>query len=129
MEELELELGIILGLASEIAGDESNGTPSLIKEKINFKSKVYLQRNLDAFLKVRETMQVSVNELIEKYGEEGEDGQIGVSRGSDKFLEFEKEYNSLISSKIKVNVTKIDLDDLNFSSESIYPLVVQFLIN
>lgn len=129
MEELELEAGIILGLISEISGDDSRGKSSLIKESIGFKSKVYLQRNLESFLKIKETLQESINDLVKKYGEKGEDGSIGVSSASEKFVDFEKEYNLLVGNKVKVQVTKLNLEDISFSSEAVYPLVIKFLIN
>ena len=138
MEKITLKLGDVLQLESEINGFNDPQTGEVVyegftKQNLSIILKYELS-DLSTILKGERTkVDVLRDELIKKYGEEDANGGIMVKMRNEvkddegnvtgsvvnpQYLEFDKEYGTLLNQEIEVEYPEIKLQDLKEAGKS-----------
>jgi hypothetical protein len=138
MAKLTLKLGQILQLESEINGytNPQNGQEVFIgfrKHKLPLKTKYWLTELGDRLSTERKVVETLRDEIIQKHGED--DGKGGIQIGvfieqkdeNDKvisrelnpqYVEFQNEFNALLSEEKEVEYTPLTMEDLDKVGET-----------
>jgi hypothetical protein len=138
MAKLTLKLGQILQLESEINGytNPQNGQEVFIgfrKHKLPLKTKYWLTELGDRLSTERKVVETLRDEIIQKHGED--DGKGGIQIGvfieqkdeNDKvisrelnpqYVEFQNEFNTLLSEEKEVEYTPLTMEDLDKVGET-----------
>jgi len=140
LEKITLPLAELTVLEAELNGFTHPETGEVlvkgfINEKINLVSK-YTLSNLSEFLtKEKKKLEDVRNDLINKHGEE-KDGNISIETFLDdektqinpKFIEFQNEYNELLSLDKEVSYSPIPVSELDkIDSEANYKLIFKLV--
>jgi hypothetical protein len=132
MEKITLKLGEILQLESEINGFNNPETgeqiyKGFLKQNLSIILKYELTELGETLSKERKKVETLRDELIVKYGEESESGGVMVRMYDEekdddgnvltavlnpKYLEFDKEYGTLLSQEKEIEYPEITKDDL-----------------
>jgi hypothetical protein len=132
MEKISLKLGDILQLESEINGYTNPNTgeqvlKGFLKQNLSIILKYELSELGEMLSKERKKVESLRDELIQKYGESDDNGGVMVKmydeeKDSDgnvitavlnpKYLEFDKEYGTLLSQEKEIEYPEITKDDL-----------------
>jgi hypothetical protein len=133
MTNIKLKLDEVLQLEGEINGfaNPENGTvifEGFLKQNLSIILKYELNELNETLLKHRKNADNLRNELIQKHGEydsktnnlrvikfnevRDDEGNIISKVLNPKFVEFDKEYGSLLDKEIELSVPEITLDDL-----------------
>jgi hypothetical protein len=138
MAKLTLKLGQILQLESEINGFVNPQTGKEVyvgfrKHKLPLKTKYWLTELGDRLMSERKTIESLRDEMIQKHGEDDGKGgiQIGVfieKKGENdevisrelnpKYVEFQNEFNALLSEEKEIEYTPLTMDDLDKVGET-----------
>jgi hypothetical protein len=138
MEKITLKLGDVLQLESEINGYVDRETNEIIYEGFTKQNlSIILKYELSDFSTVlkgeRTKVDVLRDELIKKYGEEDGNGGIMVKMRNEvkdaegnvtgsvinpQYLEFDKEYGTLLNQEIELEHPEITKDDLKEAGKS-----------
>ena len=120
MEKIELTLLDVLSLEAELNGVVENKQTTfagLLSEELSFTTKYRLTKLAKELSEEKETINNLKNELIKKYGEEG-DGKIEVKQfdkdgnTTEEYIKFNKELFELFSEKKEFSYTPISLDEM-----------------
>ena len=137
---MKLKLHEVVALHYELNGitkqkqDGSVDTISqgLLKQKTNMKTKLYLSRLAKLVGDEFKLYEDHKNELLKKYGEE-KDGMITIER--EKFVEFNKEHEDLLTAEKDINVQDLWSSELTIDSvaeietDEIYPVFLKLIDN
>lgn len=137
---MNLKLHEIVALHYELNGitkqkqDGSVDTISqgLLKQKTNMKTKLYLSRLAKLVGDEFKLYEDHKNELLKKYGEE-KHGMITIER--EKFVEFNKEHEDLLTAEKDINVQDLWSSELTIDSvaeietDEIYPVFLKLIDN
>ena len=138
MEKITLKLGDVLQLESEINGFTDPQTGEVVYEGFTKQNlSIILKYELSDFSTIlkgeRSKVEVLRDELIKKYGEEDGSGGILVKMRNDvkdaegnvtgsvinpQYLEFDKEYGTLLNQEIELEHPEIKLQDLKEAGKS-----------
>ena len=138
MEKITLKLGDVLQLESEINGFTDPQTGEVVYEGFTKQNlSIILKYELSDFSTIlkgeRTKVDVLRDELIKKYGEEDANGGIMVKMRNEvkddegnvtgsvvnpQYLEFDKEYGTLLNQEIEVEYPEIKLQDLKEAGKS-----------
>ena len=138
MEKITLKLGDVLQLESEINGFNDPQTGEVVYEGFTKQNlSIILKYELSDFSTIlkgeRTKVEVLRDELIKKYGEEDGNGGIMVKMRNEVkdaegnvtgsvvnplYLEFDKEYGTLLNQEIEVEYPEIKLQDLKEAGKS-----------
>jgi hypothetical protein len=138
MEKITLKLGDVLQLESEINGFTDQQTGEIVYEGFTKQNlSIILKYELSDFSTVlkgeRSKVEVLRDELIKKYGEEDGNGGILVKMRNEvkddegnvtgsvinpQYLEFDKEYGTLLNQEIELEHPEITKDDLKEAGKS-----------
>ena len=138
MEKITLKLGDVLQLESEINGFTDPQTGEVVYEGFTKQNlSIILKYELSDFSTIlkgeRTKVEVLRDELIKKYGEEDGNGGIMVKMRNEvkdaegnvtgsvvnpQYLEFDKEYGTLLNQEIEVEYPEIKLQDLKEAGKS-----------
>ncbi len=138
MAKLTLKLGQVLQLESEINGfvNPQNGKEVFVgfrKHKLPLKTKYWLSELGDRLAAERKTIETLRDEIIQKHGED--DGKGGIQIGvfieqkdeNDKvisrelnpqYVEFQNEFNALLSEDKEIEYTPLTMEDLEKVGET-----------
>lgn len=144
MEKVTLKLYEIYSLHAEINGlvNQQTGeviSKGLLNEKLKLSSKYWINELAKKIAEEREPIEKLKEEMIKKYGEEDEKGGIGIPRfinlvknnegqivSSDinpKFVEFEKEFTTLLQEEKSLEHKEFKLSEFeNIETERAYPV-------
>lgn len=148
MAKLTLKLGQILQLESEINGFVNPQTGKEVyhgfrKHKLPLKTKYWLSELGDRLATERKTIETLRDEIIQKHGED--DGKGGIQIGvfieqkdendkvisrelNPKYVEFQNEFNSLLSEDKEIEYTPLTMDDLDKVGETTDDYNLLFLL-
>jgi hypothetical protein len=138
MEKITLKLGDVLQLESEINGFTDPQTGEVVYEGFTKQNlSIILKYELSDFSTIlkgeRTKVEVLRDELIKKYGEEDANGGIMVKMRNEvkddegnvtgsvinpQYLEFDKEYGTLLNQEIDIEHPEIKLQDLKEAGKS-----------
>jgi hypothetical protein len=146
----KIKLFEALNLEAEITGVSNTQTgerlvEGLVSQKIPIVTKYWLNTLLESLEKEKTKLTNLREELIKKYGEEDNNGAIGISQSikTDKldeqgnpvyvvnpnYIEFIKEYNPILEENIDINLPSISLDELSkIETSDNYPLIFKYLV-
>ena len=138
MAKLTLKLGQILQLESEINGFVNPQTGKEVylgfrKHKLPLKTKYWLTELGDRLATERKTIETLRDEIIQKHGED--DGKGGIQIGvfieqkdendkvisrelNPKYVEFQNEFNALLSEDKEIEYTPLTMEDLDKVGET-----------
>lgn len=144
MEKKTLSLMDFFNLEAELNGVANTKTgeklfQGLLSQKLSLKTKYWLT---DLSKKVKtetDACESLKNELIKKYGEEKEGGQIGIEtfiKGDDDkqvlnpaFIEFEKEYSALLKEEREIEYKPLSINDLgDVETSENYSIIYSLII-
>jgi uncharacterized protein with HEPN domain len=132
MEKISLKLGDILQLESEINGYTNPNTgdqvlKGFLKQNLSIILKYELSELGETLSKERKKIETLRDELIQKYGEvddnggvivkmydeeKDDDGNVLTAVLNPKYLEFDKEYGTLLNQEKEIEYPEITKDDL-----------------
>lgn len=138
MEKISITLGKLLQLESEINGFVNPQTNQTIfigfrKHKLPLTTKYWLTELGDRLIDERKMVDGLRDELIQKYGEELENGEISISMFTEKkdeegtvisrtinptYLEFQKEFNELLAQEKELEYHPLTMEDLERAGET-----------
>lgn len=138
MEKITFKLGDILQLESEINGytNPQDGTKvyeGFIKQNLSIILKYELKELGETLKSERNKVESLRDELIRKYGEVNEKGELRVMmyddikdengnvismKFNDKYLEFDKEYSTLLDQEKEIEYPEITKDDLKKAGDT-----------
>jgi hypothetical protein len=138
MEKIRLNLTEVLQLESELNGFTNPETGKQIyegfmKQKLSIILKYELSELSESLLKERKKLESLRDELIKKYGEENENGNIFVKmfdeekdvdgnilskKVNDNYLKFEDEYSKLMNTEKEIEYPEITKEDLKEAGKS-----------
>jgi len=143
LSKISLSLADVLSLEAELNGfvNPSNGEVILegfLKEKLCLGDKYWLEKLANKLSSEKKLIDKLRNELIEKFGEKTEDGQIsivpfldaedGVQEPNPKFAEFQKEYFDLLNEVKEIEYRPLPFDSLNrIESEAAYSMIFKIV--
>ena len=102
----------------------------LLKQKTNMKTKLYLSRLNKVIGDEFKLYEDAKNELFKKYGEEN-DGMITIDK--EKFADFNKEHEDLLTAEKEINVQDLWSSELTIDSvasietDEIYPVFLKLI--
>ena len=138
MEKIKLNLTEVLQLESELNGLTNPETgkeiyEGFMKQKLSIILKYELSELSESLLKERKKLESLRDELIKKYGEENDGGNIFVKmfdeekddegnivsrKINDNYLKFESEYSKLMTTEKEIEYPEITKEDLKDSGKS-----------
>ena len=134
MEKVTLKLFEFYNLEAELAGASNQQTgeiisKGLLNEKIKLTTKYWLTDLLKKVSQEKESVEKLKEELVKKYGETNEEGQIFIPMYVDvvkdeedkmvsgnvnpKFVEFQNEFNKLLQEEREVEYKSLPLSDFD----------------
>lgn len=102
----------------------------LLKQKINMKTKLYLQRLNNAIQPEFDLFSEAEQELLKKYGEE-KDGKIFITK--EKWPEFVKEKEDILTVEKEINVVELWSSELTIDNvaeietDEVYPIFLKLI--
>lgn len=146
MEKITLKLGDILQLESEINGFTNPNTgeqllKGFLKQNLSIILKYELSELGETLSKERKKIESLRDELIQKYGEtddkggvmvkmtleeKDENGEVTSTVINPKYMEFDKEYGTLLSQDKEIEYPEITKDDLREAGKTNDQYVVLF---
>lgn len=146
MEKITLKLGDILQLESEINGFTNPNTgeqllKGFLKQNLSIILKYELSELGETLSKERKKIESLRDELIQKYGEaddkggvmvkmtleeKDENGEVTSTIINPKYMEFDKEYGTLLSQDKEIEYPEITKDDLREAGKTNDQYVVLF---
>jgi hypothetical protein len=150
MEKTKLKLFEFVSLQNELIGakNPSTGetlTEGLLKQKLSITTKYWLGRLGDKVAKEAEAINKLRDELVMKYGEADENGNVEVKialqdeltvdeqgnkvfKVNPKFLDFQNEYNTLLEEEKEIEHKIFDLNELSeVKTEEHYPVFLKLV--
>ena len=143
LSKISLSLADVLSLEAELNGftNPSNGEVILegfLKEKLCLGDKYWLEKLANKLSSEKKLIDKLRNELIEKFGEKTEEGQIsiapfldaedGVQEPNPKFAEFQKEYFDLLNEVKEIEYRPLPFDSLNkIESDAAYSMIFKIV--
>ena len=135
---MKLKLHEVVALHYELNGITKQGkdgsteiiSQGLLRQKVNMKTKLYLQRLNNVVAPEFKLYSEAEQELFKKYGEE-KDGMITVSK--EKWTELAKEKEELLTAEKEINVvdlwsSEITIDTIgNIETDEIYPVFLKLI--
>lgn len=150
MEKIKLKLSEVYGLNVELKGFTDPQTGELLQkgildENLPIRTKYSLSKVSTQLTKEIESVEKLREELIKKYGDEDKDGNYFIPQRinemideetkqvvsfdiNPKFIEFQKEFNSLLQEEVSIEYTPIALDQIDIKSQ-INPTILFKLIS
>lgn len=137
---MKLQLHEVVALHYELNGitkQKKDGSveiisQGLLKQKVNMKTKLYLQRLNNVVAPEFKLYSEAEQELFKKHGEE-KDGMITISK--EKWPELVKEKEELLTAEKEINVvdlwsTEITIDTIgDIETDEIYPIFLKLIDN
>ena len=141
MEKIKLSVMEMVGLEAELNGlvNQENGqvvAKGLLGEKLDLVTKYRLKKLSDALAAEKKTIDELRGELIKKFGEEGENGQVSIPMfiGEDQteenpnFTEFKAQYDALLNDEKEFEYTPLSIEELkDIKTDSRYDLVFRLI--
>lgn len=94
-------------------GDNGSGPLNkLAMQPMPASSAFKIKRVIASLSKELEAYTESKNDLVKKYGEESDDGNIGVRPDNEHWSEFQKEFVDLVNQEIEINIPLLKPEDL-----------------
>lgn len=140
----------LLQLEAELSGVVNQQTgekvlEGLLSQKLSLTTKYWLNGLVDTLVAEKKVIDSLRDELIKKYGEADDQGNIGIStqiptgdKNSDgvdimqpnpKYFEFTNEYNTLLNESKEIKVPQIKFSELEkIETEENYNLVLRYLV-
>jgi hypothetical protein len=138
MEKITLKLGEVLQLESEINGFNNQETgeqvyKGFLKQNLSIILKYELSELGETLSKERKKVELLRDELIQKYGEPSDKGGIVVKmydevkddeghtismKFNEKYLEFDKEYGTLLDQEKEIEYPEITKEDLKKAGDT-----------
>ena len=135
METKKITLAEVLDLDVQLNGfaNDKVSIKGILNEKINIKTKYWLGRLAQQIAKEKQSFEGLRDELIKKYGEVSESGNIEIKAMIDdkpnpKIFEFQKEIEDLIKEEIEIKFPQLDLESFDFESENNYSYLLKYII-
>ena len=143
MKTFKLKLGEILQLEVELNGVSNQETGEIIRtgllsEKLKFKTKYWLTELSKFALSEKESITKLRDELVRKYGTNGEDGNIVLNKFINQVTDatgrvisgdinpnytiFESEFNEVLGIEKDVETSEFTLEEFDFETTNIYPV-------
>ncbi len=149
MEKVTLKLFEFYNLEIELAGASNQETGEVISkgilnEKIKLTTKYWLTDLLKKVSEEKQSIEKLKEELVKKYGETNEEGNIFIPMYTDivkdeegkivsnkinpKFVEFQNEFNSLLQEERDIEYKSLSLSDFDsIESEGNYPTLFKLI--
>jgi len=131
---INLKLGDIYQLESELSGNQQLGQKGVLNQNISVLTKFRLSETLKVLQEHKALVDETRNTLIKKYGSEDEETkQIKIepfkSEGvlSDEFVSFNQELDSILKEEREINFFQFKIEDFDFKSEETYPVLFKVL--
>jgi hypothetical protein len=150
MEKIKLKLSEVYGLNVELKGFTDPQTGELLQkgildENLPIRTKYSLSKVSTQLTKEIESVEKLREELIKKHSDEDKDGNYFIPQRinevideetkevisfdiNPKFIEFQKEFNSLLQEEVSIEYTPIALDQIDIKSQ-INPIILFKLIS
>ena len=135
METKKITLAEVLDLDVQLNGfaNDKVEVKGILNEKINIKTKYWLGRLAQQIAKEKQSFESLRDELIKKYGEVSESGNIEIKATIDdkpnpKIFEFQKEIEDLIKEEIEIKFPQLDLESFDFESENNYSYLLKYIV-
>lgn len=135
MESKKIKIKEALELQVQLAGfkNAQASVKGILDEKISIKTKYWLGKVLTEISKEQDSFNKLREELIKKYGEEGDNGfEIKPTvdgKPNKKLTKFMEEINTLLEQDIEIKFPSLSIDDFDFESENNYSFLLSFIIN
>jgi hypothetical protein len=105
----------------------------ILNEDISGKNRYWFNKILDQVVKEKESFEKARLELIKKYGEEGENGQLEIKpeidgQKNEKIDKFFEEINELLKQEVEIKFPALDLDAFDFKTTSNYKLLMDYTV-
>jgi hypothetical protein len=149
MEKISLKLADFYQLDTELNGIANQKTggkivDGLLSEKLKLTTKYWLTELSKKVSTEKSAIESLKEDLIKKYGEENEDGSVGIpmyldivkdeednimsAKSNPKFIEFQNDFNALLEETKELEYKPISLNELeNIESNNNYPVFFQLV--
>ena len=141
MEKITLSLNDTLALEAELNGVTDQKTQEvlfkgLLSEKMSLKTKYWLTKLAEKLSSEKKTIDTLREELIKKYGTEGEDGMISIvafedqdrTKATEAYIKFATEMNTLLAEEKEFDYNPISIEELgDISAEGRFNLIFKLI--
>jgi hypothetical protein len=141
MEKITLSLNDTLALEAELNGVTDQKTQEvlfkgLLSEKMSLKTKYWLTKLAEKLSSEKNTIDTLREELIKKYGTEGEDGMISIvafedqdrTKATEAYIKFVTEMNTLLAEEKEFDYNPISIEELgDISAEGRFNLIFKLI--
>ena len=141
MEKITLSLNDTLALEAELNGVTDQKTQEvlfkgLLSEKMSLKTKYWLTKLAEKLSSEKKTIDTLREELIKKYGTEGEDGMISIvafedqdrTKATEAYIKFVTEMNTLLAEEKEFDYNPISIEELgDISAEGRFNLIFKLI--